>query len=65
MFVRKPLATPPPELVAQLRPGMRLVPEFHKCQGPHRWYNDTKDSKHCLLCGGTGKIVGWRVERSR
>jgi len=44
---------------------MRLVPEFHKCQGPHRWYNDTKDSKKCPLCGGTGKIVGWRVEKSR
>lgn len=64
-MTRKPTfpLPPPVELISRLAPGTRLVPEAHKCPGPHRWYNDVKDAKNCPLCGGTGKVLGWRVER--
>ncbi len=52
------------ELFGQLAPGTRLVPEAHKCPGPHRWYNwDSKEWKNCPICGGTGKVLGWRMEK--
>jgi rubrerythrin len=64
--VAKPLPraamAPPVQFSSQLAPGARLVPEAHRCPicNPH-WYH-TPDPK-CPACGGTGKVLGWRVEQ--
>lgn len=53
----------PTELLSQLAPGTRLVPEAHRCPlcNPNIFHTPEKD---CATCGGRGKVLGWRVERS-
>src|SRR2546425_12241932 len=56
-------ATAPTEMLSQLAPGTRLVPEAHRCPlcNPNIFHTPEKD---CAACGGKGKVLGWRVERS-
>jgi DnaJ-class molecular chaperone len=60
---------PPADLQQRLDPGTHLVPEPNKCPVCKGWghVDDPRSFSGreilCGACGGTGKVLGWRVER--